>query len=101
MKLLFLFLFTCSLNVFSQESSKCCTSNHATKHSKDWSLGTSLGYINITKPSLGNNIWGSVNLSYSKKRWNITLWAGSNIWIEGKQPDLRVGVSTNYTVLKW
>ena len=68
---------------------------------KGWSLSTSLGYINIPQPNLGNNVWGSVNLGYSKKNWNVTLWTGTNFWIEGRQPDLRIGVSTTYTILKW
>jgi len=74
--------------------------NH-NKQLTGWSLSTGIGYINITQPSLGNNVWGSVNLSYSKNNWNVTLWTGSNFWIEGRQPDLRIGLSTSYTILKW
>ena len=68
---------------------------------KGWSLSGSAGYINIPSPYLGNNVWGSVNLGYSKRNWNVTFWGGSNYWIEGKQPDLRLGVTTSYTFLKW
>lgn len=66
-----------------------------------WSLSTSLGYINIPQPNLGNNVWGSVNIGYSKKNWNMTFWTGTNYWIEGRQPDLRIGLSTTYTIIKW
>ena len=71
------------------------------KATKGWSLSATTGYITIPTPSFGNNVWGSVNLGYSKKNWNVTLWGGSNYWIEGRQPDVRLGLSTSYTFLKW
>jgi hypothetical protein len=68
---------------------------------KNWSLSSSTGFITIPTPNLGNNIWGSVNLGYSKNNWSSSFWVGSNYWIEGRQPDLRLGISTTYTFLKW
>lgn len=73
--------------------------NHV--NSKDWSLSASLGYIGIPVPNISNNVWGSVNLGYSKKNWNVTLWTGGNYWVDERKPDLRIGLSTTYTLLKW
>lgn len=67
----------------------------------NWSLSVTSGYINIPAPNLGNNVWVSSNISYSIKAWSITGWVGTNYWIEGRQPDLRLGISTTYTILKW
>lgn len=101
MRLIGLFLLVWSCGVFSQQSDSCYAMTNNDRQLKGWSLSTGIGYINIAQPNLGNNVWGSVNLSYSKKNWNVTLWTGSNFWIEGRQPDLRIGLSTSYTILKW
>lgn len=66
-----------------------------------WSLSTSLGYINVAVPYSGSNVWTSVNIGYGVKKWSFGAWAGCNYWVKGKQPDFRVGISTNYTIKKW
>ena len=66
-----------------------------------WSLSTSLGYIEVVNPYSGSNLWTSVNVGYSVKKWSFGTWVGYNYWIKGKQQDFRVGVSTNYTIKKW
>ena len=66
-----------------------------------WALSTSVGYINVVKPYSGSNVWSSLNINYSVKKWSFGAWAGCNYWINGKQPDFRVGISTNYTIKKW
>ena len=68
---------------------------------KGFSISSTMGYINIPSPNLGNNVWVSGNLGYSKKNWNFVFWTGANYWIEGRQPDLRLGISTTYTWFKW
>ena len=92
-----------STSVFSQakyEQSKASPITNTSIPTK-WSLSVTSGYINIPTPNLGNNVWASSNISYSIKKWSITGWVGTNYWIEGRQPDLRLGVSTTYTILKW
>lgn len=79
-----------SLTAFSQ-----------TKKPQPWSLSTSVGYINVISPYSGSNVWTSVNVGYSVKKWSFVTWVGGNYWVKGKQPDFRVGVSTNYTIKKW
>ena len=66
-----------------------------------WSLSTSIGYINVTLPYSGHNVWTSVNIGYGIKRWSFGTWVGCNYWVKEKQPDFRVGISTNYTIKKW
>lgn len=66
-----------------------------------FSLSSTVGFITIPQPNLGNNLWCSANLGYSKKNWNFTVWTGANYWIEGKQPDLRLGLSASYNWIKW
>ena len=93
-----------SYSVYSQQSLKNCLDTGKTlkaKQAKPFSLSTTAGYITIPQPNLGNNMWCSANLGWNRKNWNITVWAGTNYWIEGRQPDLRLGVSTTYTWFKW
>lgn len=66
-----------------------------------FSLSSTFGFITIPQPNLGNNLWCSANLGYSKKNWNFTFWTGTNCWIEGKQLDLRLGLSASYNWIKW
>jgi len=66
-----------------------------------WTLSTSVGYINVIKPYSGSNVWSSLNINYNVKKWSFGAWVGCNYWINGKQPDFRVGISTNYTIKKW
>ena len=66
-----------------------------------WVLSTSIGYINVLSPYSGSNVWSSVNIGYNVKKWSFVTWAGCNYWVKGKQPDFRVGISTNYTIKKW
>ena len=90
-----------SATVYSQTSSKPDLSTLKPKKSKDWSLGYSLGYINIPRPYIGDNVWTSLNLGYTKKNINVTMWGGLNYWVNEKQPDLRLGVTATYNILKW
>lgn len=79
-----------SLTAFSQKTKP-----------QPWSLSTSLGYINVAAPYSGSNIWSSLNINYNVKKWSFGTWIGGNYWVKGKQPDFRVGISTNYTIKKW
>lgn len=99
--LLFLLGIFIYIEGYSQSDSTIYDSYYNRENPKNWSLSASLGYIGIPVPNTSNNVWGSVNLGYSKRNWNVTLWTGTNFWIEGRQPDLRIGVSTTYTLLKW
>jgi len=83
--------------------SQCCKDSK--KVNQPWALSTSLGYINVSNTTIGpryqSNAWGSLNISYSTNRWTFGAWAGANYWVNGKQPDLRLGVTTTYTIKKW
>lgn len=96
--LMMIFIFSVTATLIAQENKD---NRKKEDKQKNWSLSLSSGYINIPSPNLGNNIWGSANIGYSKNKWSFVLWAGSNYWIEGKQPDLRLGITTTYTILKW
>jgi hypothetical protein len=97
-RLLFFIFFFISVIGYSQNDSLYIKE---TSEAKSWSVSTTVGYINIPNPNLGNNVWGSVNLGYTKNNWNFTLWSGTNYWIDEKKPDLRLGISTTYTIFKW
>jgi len=75
------------------------------KISQPWALSTSLGYINVSGPinelKYQSNTWASLNLSYSTNKWTFGAWTGANYWINGKQPDFRIGITTTYTIKKW
>jgi len=93
-----------STTSLSQHRINCSSNNNKPQligESKKFSFSSTAGYITIPQPNLGNNLWCSANLGYSKKNWNVTVWAGTNYWIEGRQPDLRLGISTSYTWIKW
>ena len=83
--------------------SQCCKDSK--KVTQPWALSTSLGYINVSNTTPGpryqSNAWGSLNISYSTRKWTFGAWAGANYWVNGKQPDLRLGVTTTYTIKKW
>jgi len=100
-----LVVLTCSLSTVAQTNVKPSYKSDSDLPNlykpKNWSLSGSTGFVTIPTPNLGNNIWGSVNLGYSKNNWSSSFWVGSNYWIEGRQPDLRLGISTTYTFLKW
>ena len=71
-----------------------------------WALSTSIGYINVSNTGLyqlkfQSNTWSSININYSAKKWSFGAWAGANYWIDGRQPDLRLGLTTTYTIIKW
>ena len=103
-KITFFILIMMSCSVYSQQSLKGysdISETLKTERIKPFSLSTTAGYITIPQPNLGNNVWCSANLGWNRKNWNITVWAGTNYWIEGRQPDLRLGVSTTYTWFKW
>jgi hypothetical protein len=73
---------------------------------KNWSLSTSIGYINVStikKPvsRYQSNTWTSLNINYSTSKWSFGGWAGANYWIDSKQPDLRLGFSVTRTLKKW
>jgi len=104
-KIIFIILaITVSSSVYSQQPLKSYSDTgktQKTNQTKPFSLSTTAGYITIPQPNLGNNVWCSANLGWNRKNWNFTIWAGTNYWIEGRQPDLRLGVSTTYTWFKW
>lgn len=103
-KLLFVLSLIVTLSLSAQTTEhSCCkeTSKNLEIKPKNWSLGVSAGYINIPVPNLGNNVWGSANIGYSKKNWSLTAWCGANYWVTGRQPDLRLGLTTSYTIFKW
>ena len=93
-----------SIPVLSQQ---CCDNKEERKvdENNPWSLSISSGYlsgtIDMKTLDIGNNVWGSVNLGYSVNNFNMTLWGGSNYWIDSKRPDYRFGLTTTYTILKW
>jgi hypothetical protein len=73
---------------------------------QSWSLSTSVGYINVSNPGLHqlklqSNVWSSINVNYSSKKWSFGTWVGANYWMNGKQPDFRLGLTTTYTIIKW
>ena len=73
---------------------------------KNWSLSSSVGYVNVStikQPIVRyqSNIWGSLNINYSTNKWSFGGWAGTNYWIDSKQPDLRLGFSVTRTIKKW
>lgn len=76
------------------------------KTTQHWSLSTSVGYINVSNPGLyqlklQSNVWSSINVNYTLKKWSFGVWTGANYWTNGKQPDLRLGLTTTYTIIKW
>jgi hypothetical protein len=83
--------------------SQCCKDSK--KVNQPWALSASLGYISVSNTTIGpryqSNTWGSFNISYSTRKWTFGAWAGANYWVNGKQPDLRLGVTTTYTIKKW
>jgi hypothetical protein len=79
----------------------CCTPKP-----KNWSLSSSVGYVNVStikQPIVRyqSNIWGSLNINYSTSKWSYGGWVGTNYWVNGKQPDLRGGFSITRTIKKW
>ena len=71
-----------------------------------WALSTTAGYINVSNfrpagAAYQSNVWSSLNLNYSVRKWSFGTWAGANYYTNGKQPDFRFGVTVNYTIKKW
>jgi hypothetical protein len=71
-----------------------------------WALSASAGYINVSNvrpagPVYQSNGWSSLNLNYNIQNWSFGSWAGANYYINGKQPDIRMGVTVTYTIKKW
>ena len=81
-----------------------CESFKAKK--QHWALSASAGYINVSNVRpMGavyqSNGWSSLNLNYNIQKWSFGTWAGANYYINGKQPDLRLGFTVTYTIMKW
>ena len=73
---------------------------------KNWSLSATVGYINVSTikepvSRYQSNTWTSLNINYSTNKWSFGGWAGTNYWIDSKQPDLRLGFSVTRTIKKW
>ena len=71
-----------------------------------WALSTTAGYINVSNfrpvgAAYQSNVWSSLNLNYSVRKWSFGTWAGANYYTNGNQPDFRFGVTVNYTIKKW
>jgi hypothetical protein len=71
-----------------------------------WALSANAGYINVSSirpagPRYQSNGWSSLCVNYSVQNWSFGTWAGANYYINGKQPDLRLGFTITYTIKKW
>ena len=71
-----------------------------------WALNANAGYINVSNikpagPRYQSNGWSSLCVSYSVQNWSFATWAGANYYINGKQPDFRLGFTVTYTIKKW
>jgi hypothetical protein len=71
-----------------------------------WALSANAGYINVSNikpagPRYQSNGWSSLCVSYSVQNWSFGTWAGANYYINGKQPDFRLGFTVTYTIKKW
>jgi hypothetical protein len=71
-----------------------------------WALSANAGYINVSSirpagPTYQSNGWSSLCVNYSVQNWSFGTWAGANYYINGKQPDLRLGFTITYTIKKW
>ena len=81
--------------------------NEAFKIKKQpWALSSNAGYINVSNikpagPRYQSNGWSSLCVSYSVQKWSFATWAGANYYINGKQPDFRLGFTITYTIKKW
>ena len=99
--LIALMLLGCSL---AHTQTTNCESFKAKK--QHWALSASAGYINVSNvrpagPVYQSNGWSSINLNYNIQKWSFGTWAGANYYINGKQPDLRLGFTVTYTIMKW
>ena len=57
--------------------------------------------IKSAGPRYQSNGWSSLCVSYSVQKWSFATWAGANYYINGKQPDFRLGFTITYTIKKW